>query len=296
MAGWRADSGIRQPPSTGCAGPVGECVFVTNSSAPTIAEHTAALAKIGINADGDVVSSSMAAAELVTAGERVLVCGGPGVAEAVSAAGAIAIDGADNLAVTEGVDVVIAGFHRSFDYERLRLATQAVRDGARFVATNRDPLFPTPERSDPRWWVDRRGDRHRHGCRAGHSRQATSADGSSRASLARRRRTVAAPRRRRRSAVDGRSICRSPRVSLRHRAHRQHGAGGDRRSASRSRRRRPRPPSPTSCWPDPGPSTVRIASAHGHERRSEPHRLRNAVHRDAAQASREGGQGPRAVR
>ena len=119
-------------------------LFVTNSSAPTIAEHTAALAEIGINADGDVVSSSMAAAELVAAGERVLVCGGPGVAEAVSAAGAIAIDGSDNLAVTEGVDVVIAGFHRSFDYERLRLATQAVRDGARFVATNRDPLFPTP--------------------------------------------------------------------------------------------------------------------------------------------------------
>jgi 4-nitrophenyl phosphatase len=40
--------------------------------------------------------------------------------------------------------VVIVGLHRSFDYERLHLATRAIRDGARFVATNRDPLFPSP--------------------------------------------------------------------------------------------------------------------------------------------------------
>lgn len=119
-------------------------VFVSNSSAPTIAEHTAALAGIGIAADGDVISSSTAAAELLGAGERVLVCGGAGVAEAVAAAGAVPFQGDDANAVAHGVDVVIVGLHRSFDYERLRLATQAIRDGARFVATNRDPLFPSP--------------------------------------------------------------------------------------------------------------------------------------------------------
>jgi HAD superfamily hydrolase (TIGR01450 family) len=119
-------------------------VFVSNSSAPTIAEHTAALARIGIVADGDVISSSTAAAELVHAGERVLVCGGAGVLEAVAAAGAVPFEGDDAEAVANGVDVVIAGLHRSFDYERLRLATRAIRDGARFVATNRDPLFPSP--------------------------------------------------------------------------------------------------------------------------------------------------------
>jgi 4-nitrophenyl phosphatase len=119
-------------------------VFVSNSSAPTIAEHTAALARIGIAADGDVISSSTAAAELLRAGERVLVCGGAGVSEAVVAAGAVPFEGDDAAAVADGVDVVIAGLHRSFDYERLRLATRAIRDGARFVATNRDPLFPSP--------------------------------------------------------------------------------------------------------------------------------------------------------
>ena len=119
-------------------------VFVSNSSAPTIAEHTAALARIGIAADGDVVSSSTAAAELLHAGERVLVCGGAGVFEAVLAAGAVPFEGDDVEAVADGVDVVIAGLHRTFDYERLRLATRAIRGGARFVATNRDPLFPSP--------------------------------------------------------------------------------------------------------------------------------------------------------
>jgi HAD superfamily hydrolase (TIGR01450 family) len=119
-------------------------VFVSNSSVPTIAEHTAALARIGIVADGDVISSSTAAAELLRPGERVLVCGGAGVVEAVSAAGAVPFQGDDAEAVAQGIDVVIAGLHRSFDYERLRLATRAIRDGARFVATNRDPLFPAP--------------------------------------------------------------------------------------------------------------------------------------------------------
>jgi glycerol-1-phosphatase len=120
-------------------------VFVTNSSAPTIAEHTATLANISIAADGDVISSATAAAELLDAGERVLVCGGSGIAEAAVAVGAIPLDGDDAAAVAGGVDVVVAGFHRTFDYERLRLATTAIRSGARFVATNRDPLFPTAD-------------------------------------------------------------------------------------------------------------------------------------------------------
>ena len=120
-------------------------VFVTNSSSPTIAEHTAALAAIGVPAEGDVISSATAAAALVRPGERVLVAGGPGVVEAVAAAGATAIAGDDAAAVEAGVDAVVAGLHRTFDYERLRLATRAIRAGARFVATNRDPLFPTNE-------------------------------------------------------------------------------------------------------------------------------------------------------
>jgi 4-nitrophenyl phosphatase len=119
-------------------------LFVTNSSWPLLSEHEAALAAIGIAAPGDVVSSPMAAATLVRAGERVLVAGGPGIIEAVERAGAVAFAGDDEGAVAAGVDAVVVGLHREFDYRRLTLATTAVRSGARFVATNNDPLYPTP--------------------------------------------------------------------------------------------------------------------------------------------------------
>lgn len=120
-------------------------VFVTNNSRPTLVEHVAALRAIGVDAVGDVVSSSAAAAELLRAGERVLVCGGPGIVEAVAAAGATAVAGDDDAGVDAGIDAVVVGFHREFDYHRLTLATAAIRRGARFVATNRDPLYPTPD-------------------------------------------------------------------------------------------------------------------------------------------------------
>jgi HAD superfamily hydrolase (TIGR01450 family) len=119
-------------------------VFVTNSSAFTIAEHTASLAAIGIEAAGNVLSSASAAGELISAGERVLACGGTGVVEAIELAGATAIAGDDAEGAAAGVDAVIVGLHRTFDYHRLTLAVVAVRAGARLIATNRDPLYPTP--------------------------------------------------------------------------------------------------------------------------------------------------------
>ena len=42
-------------------------------------------------------------------------------------------------------DAVAVGFHREFDYERLRIATRAVDRGARLIATNDDATLPTPD-------------------------------------------------------------------------------------------------------------------------------------------------------
>jgi len=118
-------------------------VFVTNNSSAVVAAQEAALAAIGIPAVGDVLTSAIAAAALVAEGERVLVCGGPGVEEAVGRRGAIAVRGDD----PDGVDVeaVLVGFHRDFDYERMRIASTAVRRGARLIATNDDATYPTPD-------------------------------------------------------------------------------------------------------------------------------------------------------
>lgn len=113
-------------------------LFVTNNSASTIAEQERALATIGIPAGGDVLSSALAAAVLVEPGERVLVCGGPGVVEAVEARGC--------TVVTDGpCEAVMVGFHRNFDYEGLRRAATAVHRGARLIGTNDDATYPTPD-------------------------------------------------------------------------------------------------------------------------------------------------------
>lgn len=118
-------------------------LFVTNNSFAPVSTTEAKLAGMGIPAAGDVLTSALAGATLVEPGERVLVCGGPGITEACAARGAEPVP---NTGQPEGVDVdvVMVGFHRDFDYERLRVAAGAIRNGARFVATNDDATYPTP--------------------------------------------------------------------------------------------------------------------------------------------------------
>ena len=118
-------------------------MFVTNNSSALIATQEDALATIGIPAVGDVLTSAVAASALVRPGERVLVCGGPGIAEAVVARGATPVAGDDPAGID--VEAVLVGFHREFDYERMRIAASAVRRGARLIATNDDATYPTPD-------------------------------------------------------------------------------------------------------------------------------------------------------
>jgi HAD superfamily hydrolase (TIGR01450 family) len=116
-------------------------LFVTNNSAALLAEHEAALAAIGIDAVGDVITSAQAAARLVEPGERVHACAGPGVVEALRARGASIVEAHRG----EPVDAVVVGLHLDFDYDRLERASSAVRAGARFIAANDDASFPTPD-------------------------------------------------------------------------------------------------------------------------------------------------------
>jgi HAD superfamily hydrolase (TIGR01450 family) len=112
-------------------------VFVTNNSGDRVASQETALAAIGIEAVGDVITSAQAAALLVDAGERVLVCGGEGVVEALVDRRALVVDDGP-------CDVVVVGIDRRFDYDRLTRASRAVRGGARLIGTNDDATFPTP--------------------------------------------------------------------------------------------------------------------------------------------------------
>lgn len=112
-------------------------VLVTNNSSARLADQEAKLAARGIGARGDVVTSAQAAATLVEPGDVVLVCGGPGLVEAVEGRGARVVTSGD-------ADAVVVGLLRPADPVRLRAAATAVHRGARLLASNDDATFPTP--------------------------------------------------------------------------------------------------------------------------------------------------------
>lgn len=114
-------------------------VFVTNNSSATVGHYLEKLDRIGLpTGAADLVTSAQAAASLLRPGQTVLACAGAGVAEAVETAGCTVVDG------PEGVDVVIVGWHREFDFARLTVAARAVWGGARLIGTNDDATYPTP--------------------------------------------------------------------------------------------------------------------------------------------------------
>jgi HAD superfamily hydrolase (TIGR01450 family) len=139
---WLADDVLPGAPDAiarlrGAGHPV---LFVTNNSFSRVGEVEAKLARMGIPATGDVVTSAQAGAALVPVGSRVLLCGGPGAEEALLGRSAVVLRRS-----SEPVHVVLVGFHRDFDYEEMRLAAQAVRRGALLIATNDDATYPTPD-------------------------------------------------------------------------------------------------------------------------------------------------------
>lgn len=120
-----------------------EVGFVTNNSFSTVAEQHRALTSIGIWTEPVVLSSAMAAATQVQPGWRVKVCGGAGLAEAIAGVGATAVYAHDSRG-DEAFDAVVVGLYREFDYDILSDASRTIRSGAKFIASNEDPMYPTP--------------------------------------------------------------------------------------------------------------------------------------------------------
>jgi 4-nitrophenyl phosphatase len=74
----------------------------------------------------------------------VMVLGGPGLIRELQDVGMEVIEPVEG-ALDAAPDALVVGVDFSLSYERLSIAATAVRRGARFVATNRDPVFPTAE-------------------------------------------------------------------------------------------------------------------------------------------------------
>jgi 4-nitrophenyl phosphatase len=117
--------------------------FLSNNSSAKVDSVVAKLARCGVTtAPATVLTSAIAAAHLLATGglapgARVLACAGPGVVEALEQAGFTAVREPPAAAV-------VVGWHRDFDFAGLERASRAVRDGARFVATNLDATYPVP--------------------------------------------------------------------------------------------------------------------------------------------------------
>lgn len=121
-----------------------QVVFVTNNSTPTVAEYVERLGRAGIDiAEGELATSSQAAGTLIKPGTRVACVGGEGVREALLARGALLVE------PTDGPEAVVVGRSLQLDFEQLAAAATAIRDGARFVATNTDATFPTAHGPEP---------------------------------------------------------------------------------------------------------------------------------------------------
>lgn len=113
-------------------------LFATNNSARPPEQVAAKMKRVGeIEAAADmIVTSSIVAAGMITRGP-VFVAGELGVETAVRRAG---FDLTDDPAKAS---TVVAGLDRGLSYDRVAAAADAIRGGARLIATNRDPTFPT---------------------------------------------------------------------------------------------------------------------------------------------------------
>lgn len=115
-------------------------VFVTNNSTRSPEASAEKIERItGVAVDpGEICTSALAAAStLGTRDDPVLVVGEEGVIRAVEGAGLRLTDDPSEAGS------VVVGLYRALSYDDIARAADAVRNGARFVATNTDPTFPT---------------------------------------------------------------------------------------------------------------------------------------------------------
>jgi HAD superfamily hydrolase (TIGR01457 family) len=117
-------------------------LLVTNNSTTSPELVSERLAGMGIAAQPEeILTSAQAAAAYVQThgrpGARVRIVGEAGLRQAAHEAGLEVVENG-----TEGVEWLVAGLDRQFDYDKLTQATRAILGGARFVATNADALLP----------------------------------------------------------------------------------------------------------------------------------------------------------
>ncbi len=120
--------------------------FVTNNSRLRGEDYVQRLWKMGIQASlGEVVTVGGAVQHLLNEtcqGQAAFVIGTAAMIEHVEAAGLRVHNGTD---LASRAELVVVSGTEDFVFDDLRVAVQALRRGAQFFATGRDPTYPMPD-------------------------------------------------------------------------------------------------------------------------------------------------------
>jgi 4-nitrophenyl phosphatase len=120
--------------------------FVTNNSVLTVAKYLNKFKGMDIEVQADeLITSSMAAASLLQGGEDVYVIGQAGLVEQVQKVATPVLDSDVLDQPGTRCDAVVVGWDGSFTYAKLRRAMAMIEGGAKFIATNTDATYPTPD-------------------------------------------------------------------------------------------------------------------------------------------------------
>jgi HAD superfamily hydrolase (TIGR01450 family) len=120
-------------------------MFLTNDVRHAPEEFVRRLWGIGLRAALDEVVTAGAALQFVLAdrgGGAAYVVGSQALVDHVSAAGLRIVN---RTVFATRADVVVVGGHDDFDYEELKIASQAVLRGAELIGAGRDATFPMPD-------------------------------------------------------------------------------------------------------------------------------------------------------
>jgi NagD protein len=122
-------------------------LFLSNNPTRSREEYAAKLMRLGLpTPTADIINSSFVMVDFLKRempGARLFVVGEESLRRELERAGFV-------LTVDAGqIEAVIASFDRTFNYQKLQTAFDAIRQGARFFATNSDRYCPMPGGGQP---------------------------------------------------------------------------------------------------------------------------------------------------
>lgn len=122
-------------------------VFLSNNPTHTRKAYAQKLTRLGLaTPDSDIINSSYVMVDFLQQrmpGASLFVVGEQSLCDELTKAGFNLTEDGNK------VDAVIASFDRTFAYKKLQIAFDAIRNGARFFATNADRYCPVPGGGEP---------------------------------------------------------------------------------------------------------------------------------------------------